>query len=159
MVDSSVPIHLSREMSDYTWPLWCAVTPAVATCTVKSRPPPLHSLFHSLNLCQRYALVYFHYCSTVIYYTYIAMKTYLIHDVYCSWKMSTCQLKEQTTIGELTKKSVTWGNCERKGSFFFSADLVKNDHVLLLSVPTKHVYQSALTEVKRSGLYTEDRPK
>lgn len=103
MVVSWVPTHLSREMSDYAWPLRHAVPPAVAICTAKSRLPPLNSLSHSLEPFQRYTPVCLHCCSTLIYYTSIVMKTYLIHNVYCSRKMA-CQRKEQTIIVALREK-------------------------------------------------------
>lgn len=132
MAVSSVPAHLSRETSDYAWPLWRAVPPAVATCTAKSRPPPLHSPSSSLKPCQRHEPVYLHRCSPVIYYTSIVMKTYLIHNVYCRGKMA-CQPKEQTITAALTKNIITiiwWSLAMRakhvdgKGVFLFRAALL-----------------------------------
>lgn len=112
MAVSSVPAHLSREMSDYDWPLRRAVPPAVATCTAKSRPPPTYSLSNSLKHCQCYEPVYFQ--STVIYDTFIVMKTYLIYNIYCRGKMA-CQPNEQTITEVLTKTG-------RKG--FFSQSII-----------------------------------
>lgn len=164
MAVSSVPTHLSREMSDYGCRLWCAVPPAVATCTAKSRPPPLDSLSHSLKPCQRYEPVYLHCGSTVIYYTSIVMKTYLIHNVYCGRKMAR-QPKEQTITAALTKTCVICANRGRKGTFYYCLRLLEGWHVQLtlhettfplLSIPRKHIYHITLTEVKG---WAEHKPK
>ncbi len=147
-------------MSDYAWPLWCAVPPAVATCIAKSQPPPLHSLSHSLKPCQCYEPVYLHCSSAVIYYTSIVMKTYLIHNVYCGRKMA-CQPKEQTITGVLTTTCVIWANRGRKGSFlriYSCLRLLEGWHVqltlhetmtlALLSIPRKLIYHITPTKVK-----------
>lgn len=131
-----------------------AVPPAVATCTVKSRPPPLPQ---SLKPCQRYKPYYLHCCSTAIYYTPNVMKIYLIHNVYCGRKMA-CQPKRTDHYITLTKTCIIWANQWSKGSFWQSIiawGYLKVDKFSWpcmkwwpLSIPRKHIYHITLTEVK-----------
>lgn len=151
MASSSVPTHLSREMSDYAWPLW--------------RPPPLQSLSHSLKPSHR--------CNTTINYTSIVMKTYLIHKVYCERKIA-CQPKEQTIATALTKTKqnttcIMWANQGRKRlilRIYYCLRLLEGWHVQLTLPEMMTAFYSQKTYLShhtdwgdRLALCTEPNPK
>lgn len=141
---SSVPTHLSKEMSDYAWPLRRAVLPAVATCTSKRRPPPQHSPSHPLTPCQHDKPVDHPHCSTVIYYTVQKHIYFIMFIAGKKWLHGTDKnLYYGIWMNQgVWQATIVWGS--------FMGDTFKPQTLAfpLFSIPREHIYN---TGVKKSG--------